>query len=476
MTRSLHVLSILIAFGGLALIALDAVGGGAPDLARIAGRAVMAAEQRSRIEDVIAAYPPLPLVLSLPFAFLAAGKVNAPGLAAALLAGILATALYFRLRAQPVGVLIAFALAVMVVLNPFTLKALEAGPSVVLLMLAMLMLGAGLFGLAGEASPPDMMLVSTALALMAFAHPAGCILVMASVPALAFAAPPSLLVATPLGLLLMLLFPVAFSLFSFAYTRWALGIEPFAFLDTVIAAPRAQESGEAIGLAAYTLLVFPALLLVAPLLPAFLIWARRRPPELRPALALILMVMLTGMLQVLLRGRVDASLLLALSLVAAAVCAAQMARERLAMVTVLMAAGWAGAMFLAAKMADRASAALAAAPALARPQPLPAALARALCPLKGVLVDTQSHPELVQLCGTARGFHVAGEPDFDLQLQSRRLTSPFVLVGREPGSAQLDLVAHSFPDLWRHGAAGYRLIFDQRGWRLYARQSQPLAY
>ena len=470
MTRSLEILGTLIAFGGLALIAIDAAGGGAPDLARIAGRAVMAAEQRSRIEDVIAAYPPLPLVLSLPFAFLAAGKVNAAGIATALLAGAMATVLYYRLRTQPVDVSIAFAVTALVVVNPFTVQALVAGPETMLLMMAMLMLGAGLFGFAGEASAPDMMLISTALALMAFAHPSGCILVMASLPALAFAAPPSLLVAAPVGLFLMMLFPVVFSLLSFAYTRWALGIEPFAFLDAVISAPRAREGGEPMGLVSYALLFLPALLLAAPLLPAFAIWAWRRPPELRPALALIGMVVLAGALQALLRGRVDLSLLLALSLIAAAVCAAQMARERPALVTALMAAGWGGAMVVAAKTADRDGAAFAS----ARTQPMPAALARALCPLKGVLVDTHADPELVQLCGTARGFSVAGEADFDLQLQSRRLTSPFVLVGTDTASTQLGLLAHAFPDLWRHGAAGYRLIFDQGGWRLYARQ--PLAY
>jgi hypothetical protein len=96
-------------------------------------------------------------------------------------------------------------------------------------------------------------------------------------------------------------------------------------------------------------------------------------------------------------------------------------------------------------------------------------LGAALCGRKGVLVDTATHPGLVELCGTAKGLVVAGEPEFALQIQSRRLTSPFVIVGPFTMAAELDRVAHTFPDLYEHGAEGYARIYDGAGLRLYAR-------
>jgi hypothetical protein len=99
-------------------------------------------------------------------------------------------------------------------------------------------------------------------------------------------------------------------------------------------------------------------------------------------------------------------------------------------------------------------------------------LAPVLCGKQGVLVDTGAHPGIAQLCGSADGLIVAGEPEFNLQIQSRRLTSPYVLVGPFEMTAELDRIAHSFPDLYEHGADGYARIHDGAGWRLYARIDQ----
>jgi hypothetical protein len=474
MRQAINFTAIMGLFGAAALaavIAILALGYTEYEVAALSGKAIMAAELRGRIEDVVTFYPPLPLLLSLPFAYLSPATIPPALLAAALLSGLFAASLYYGFRGQGVSRWAAFAGALLLVLNPFSLYALSAGPSAMLLMVALLMLGFGLFGMAGDAAAPDAMMTALALTLLAFAHPFGLLLVLASLPALALAAPPAILARTPGSMFLIFLFPVAFALFSFAYTRWALGAEPLTFLHAAFRAVPSPEEALPVRLSRYLLEVVPSLILTAPLLLAFPFWTKNRPSQLLPAAGLIGVVLFAGMLQVLLQGHADTALLLAAGLAAAGVCATRAARERAGTVLLLLCLGIVGASLAAAGMAYRKGVlswplATAQAPAGANP------LSAALCGKKGVLIDTAAHPGIVQLCGTAKGLVVAGEPDFNIQIQSRRLTSPYVLVGPFAVAAELDRVAHSFPNLYEHGADGYARIHDGAGWRLYVRTEQ----
>jgi hypothetical protein len=460
-----------------AMIGLQALGHIASDVADLSGRAIMAAELRGRMEDMITTYPPLPLLASLPFAVYRFWDMPPAILSAVLLAGIFGAALYYAFRGQELSRLAAFLAALLVVLNPFGIQAIAAGPGVVLLLIAMLMLGFGLFGMSGEATAPDVMMTAVALTFLAFAHPFGVFLVLASLPGLALAAPPALLARTPASLFLILLFPVAFGLFSFAYTRWALGAEPLAFLEAIFGAVPSEHSQVPQRLSRHVAEVVSALVLTAPLIVAFLLWVRRRSSQLMPAIALTGTVLLAGLLQVVLLGHVQTALVMAAALPVAGLCAARAARGRTGAVLLLLFMGVAGAVSVLASLAWLRGEAPFSLTAFVLPiQKPPAPLAAAVCSRKGVLVDTGAHPGIVELCGTAKGLVVAGEPEFDLQIQSRRLTSPFVLVGAAEMGAELDVVAHTFPDLYEHGAHGYARAFDGAGWRLYARVApQPVS-
>jgi hypothetical protein len=466
--------AITALFGALtlaAITAIQALGYVEHEVVVLSGKAIMAAELRGRMEDVVTFYPPLPLFLSLPFAFFHPSAIPPALLAAALLSSLFAAALYYGFRSQGVSRLAAFVSAVFLILNPFSLYALSAGPSAMLLMVAMLMLGFGLFGMAGDAAAPDAMMTALALTLLAFAHPLGLLLVLATLPALALAAPPAILARTPASLFLIFLFPVAFTLFSFAYTRWALGAEPLTFLHAAFRAIPSPEGGLPLRLSQYLLEAIPSLFLTAPLLIAFPVWTKRRPSQLLPAAGLIGAVLLAGILQVLLQGHAETALLVAMGLAVAGVCATRAARERTGTVLLLLCLGIVGASLAVAGAAWRKGDPFWP-PAVKQAAVGEGALSAVLCGKTGVLIDTGTHPGVVRLCGTAEGLVVAGEPEFNLQIQSRRLTSPYVLVGPYAVAAELDRVAHTFPDLYEHGADGYARIYDGAGWRLYARIEQ----
>lgn len=490
MIRALRLLWMFAIFSGLAALALmgwQALGGVQYDLSVISGQAILAAEQRSTIEDVATIYPPLPMLLTLPFAWVPGLGSVAASAAAVLLFGMLGAALYYSFRTEAIRRGTAFLLACLIILSPLAVQALAAGPGPVLLLIGMTMLAFGVFGMTGEAAAPDVMLTALALCVIAFAHPFGLVLVLACLPCLAVAAPPAMVARAPIGMFLVLFFPVCFALASFAYTRWAMAVDPIAFVQDAIGPAPFGETDQPATPESFLPQLLASVLAAAPLIAVFILWSIGRASHLRAAGALLGMLLLAGILQAIFHGRTDPPLILALSLPIAAVCAVQAARERPGLVVLLLFAGCAGSFMLASlppiasgQTGPEASASARRAPgkpSSTKPSPANASpakpslegLALNICPRKDVLVDTRAHPRLAQLCGTAKSFVGAGDAEFDIQIQSRRLTSPYVLVGAPHIAERFDILAHTFPDFYQHGADGYVLIFDQAGWRLYER-------
>jgi hypothetical protein len=88
----------------------------------------------------------------------------------------------------------------------------------------------------------------------------------------------------------------------------------------------------------------------------------------------------------------------------------------------------------------------------------------------GVLVDTDNAPAVVIGRGDARGLLPPDEEQFKLALLFRRLNVPFVAVPNpQSATGAGDRIDHNFPGFYRHGAPGYRLIFENATWRLYGR-------
>jgi hypothetical protein len=88
----------------------------------------------------------------------------------------------------------------------------------------------------------------------------------------------------------------------------------------------------------------------------------------------------------------------------------------------------------------------------------------------GVLVDTLNAPAVVIGRGSARGLLSSSDEAFTLGILFARIDTPFVAVpDPEIGSGAQDRLNKAFPQLYRHGAVGYHLIYENAGWRLFAR-------
>jgi hypothetical protein len=93
----------------------------------------------------------------------------------------------------------------------------------------------------------------------------------------------------------------------------------------------------------------------------------------------------------------------------------------------------------------------------------------------GVLVDTQNAPAVVLGRRGARGLLSPSDEAFTLGILFSRIDTPFVAVpDPQIGIGAQDRLNKAFPLLYRRGAEGYRLIYENAGWRLFARTETAL--
>jgi hypothetical protein len=142
-------------------------------------------------------------------------------------------------------------------------------------------------------------------------------------------------------------------------------------------------------------------------------------------------------------------------------------------VLVLLVAGWLGGI-AGVVLADPAGAAqLRAAIAGSEGERADAlALGGAAIGRDGVLADTENAPALVLGRGSARGMFGPGTEPFGFALLFSRLDARFIAVPDPEGqSGANDRLNRKFPSLYRRGAPGYRLIYQNYTWRMYERIS-----
>jgi hypothetical protein len=88
----------------------------------------------------------------------------------------------------------------------------------------------------------------------------------------------------------------------------------------------------------------------------------------------------------------------------------------------------------------------------------------------GVLVDTFNAPAIVLGRGRARGLLSPSTEEFTLGVLLARIETPFVAVpDPQIGIGAQDRLNKAFPLLYRRGAAGYHIVYDNANWRLFAR-------
>lgn len=451
---------------GVALTALGPLGVDSGGRIALDGQALLAAHGEQTFASFLTAFPPLPFLLTSGVAALGgalweSSQISPAMVAAALVGGVLALA-WFQSFRTTYGGGAATVLTVLCIANPLFLMALTAGPAAPLTMLGFWMLGVGVFELRRNAIAGDAITIGVGLAIIGFSSPFGLTLAIAASPFLALAAPAELLQRSVLGFLLSMIFPLVAGILSFAMVAWIFTGDGWAVLghalDQSVSGPVESPWAALVYAAA-------AILVTAPIAPLALVRASQRLQILMPTLALVATLTAAFVLARSFGVLPTPALGIAPALSLAAVTAArwpQDDRRRMLIVALLLALGAVGGALAA--LSGRA-------PAAALPQTLAAdqALGRFLMGKADVLIDTEANPAVVAARGGAKGLVGPAEETFTLTLLTRKPTSALVVVSDESREPR-DRVSRGLPRAY-DGLAGYRLIYDREGWRVYQRQT-----
>ncbi len=472
----------LLAFAAALALAAVTVRSGfvSDDAMRLWAGAITAGEGDVAIGRIVAAYPTFPFWAAALTAFVAPAGTPAPALVAAALFALIAGLWLASLRAAGFARVPAVLAATLLAFHPALLRAEINGPSDMFLAAFLFMLGVSLYDLRARGATTDVMAVGLALLGLAFSHPMGAAIAIAAVPFLAFAVRPMLVANSALNVVVALVFPTLFAVAAFTYISWVFpgaGWSFFAAPGESLATWRvgvAHVFGNGItGSAALdaSLATGAAFALGAPIVVVALRAVARRRPLVAPALVFVATVIAAAALTVATGLFGEPTAIAVAAPVLAAVALVRLPAPRPTAVVVLLVAGWVGGGASLLFVDPAAAGHLRAALRGGEPERTDAlAAGGATIGRDGVLADTENAPALVLGRGSARGmFGPASEP-FTLALIFSRLDTPFVAVP-DPQSAigANDRLNKAFPTLFRRGASGYRIVYQNNTWRLYAR-------
>jgi hypothetical protein len=452
------------------------------DTAALWAGAISAGDGEIPLGRIVSAYPSIPFLATTMLEFVTPAGTPTPALLAALTFGGIAGACFLAMRRSGLGLLAALMGTVLIAFHPALLHAALAGPSDILLAVFLFLFGRGLYDLRAQSSTPQVMTVALALVGLAFSHPMGAAIAIASVPFLALAVRPALIANSAPNVVVALVFPTAFSAAAFVYTSWVFPGSGWSFFT----APTQSLAAWAAGLSQLFgqrlsgslaldagLMTALAIAVGAPVVVAALIRVHRRRPLIAPALVLIAAVVAAAVITVMTGVFGEPVAVVAAAPVLAALVMIRIPdmRQRIPAVMALLLLGWiGGAAAVAAidprlamhvrELVDHATGDRERIDALN--------LGHATLGRQGVLVDAFNAPAVVLGRGRARGLMAPQGEEFMLTVLLARLHAPFVAVPDPHASAgALDQLNKAFPTLYRLGAPGYRLVYQNSTWRLY---------
>jgi hypothetical protein len=218
-----------------------------------------------------------------------------------------------------------------------------------------------------------------------------------------------------------------------------------------------------------------ALALAAPIAPVALAQVYRRGPLVAPALVLVAATVTAAMIAVATRLFGNPASLIAAAPVLAVIVITRVPniRRRLAIAVPLLLLGWiggaAGLAIVDPLTMQRVRAAYG--HVGGDPERTEAlGLGGATVGRDGVLVDTFNAPAVVLGRGRARGLLSPSDPTFTLATLFSRIETPFVAVpDPQSGMGAQDRLNKAFPLLYRRGAPGYHVVYENASWRLFGR-------
>jgi hypothetical protein len=454
------------------------------DAVRLWAGASTASSGDVSIGRIVAAYPTVPFLSTTLVALITPDSTPAPILVAAAVFAYMTGVWFVRFRDVGLPILPVGAATLLIAFHPMLLRAVIGGPADIFLALFLFMAGSALYDLRAHSTTSDVMAVGLALFALAFSHPMGAAVTFAAVPFLIFAVRPVLVASSPLNVIVALLFPTVFGIGAFIYVSWIFPGAGWSYF----AAPAESLSTWSVGIARIfgdgptgklaldaILAIGAALMLSAPIAIVALAWVIRRRPLIAPPLVfaatLITATAITGATG--LFGDPTALAVGAPVLAAIVMTRVPIVRERLAIVIPLLAIGWIGGV-LSLALIDPATATRVSVVLEGRGGDVERidalAAGGAMIGREGVLVDSHNAPAFVVGHGGARGvFDPSSEP-FALALLFSRIETPFVAIPDPQSTTGVgDRLNKAFPTLYRDGAAGYRIVYQNITWRLFGR-------
>jgi hypothetical protein len=443
--------------------------------------AIIAGEGGLTIGHIVAAYPTLPFLATVALEFVTPAGAPTPALLASALVGLIAALWFIALRACGLTRMTAACATALLAFHPAMLRAAIAGPSEMLVAIFLFVFGNALFALRARGAAPEVMTVALALVGLAFSHPMGAGLACAVVPYLVFAVRPMLVASSAFNVVLTLVFPAVFAAAAFAYiswvfpgSGWSLYGAPAQSLAAWAAGVNDLFGGGLSGIDALDAAVAfaIALALAGPLALFAGYEVRRRAPLIAPPLVLAAAAVTAAAISVATGWFGDPSAVLVVAPVLCVVMIVRVpfARRDTGRMLGLLALGWCGGVLALGLVDPRAIAQFTGGARADTERVAALNIGRITGGRSGVLVDTDNAPAVVVGRGNARGLIPPADGQFALALMFGRLNAPFVAVPNPQSvTGADDRIARRFPSLYRQGAPGYRLIFENSIWRLYGR-------
>jgi hypothetical protein len=431
---------------------------------------------------IAAAYPTIPFLASTIIELIVPAGVPGPALLAAGIVGLLASVWYLSLCAAGIALPAAVATTFLLILHPGLVWPAINGPSEVLFVFFLYLLGRGLYDLRNRGGASEVMTVGLSLAGLAFSHPMGAAIACAAIPFLIFTVSPTLISNSALNVVVTLIFPTVFSAAAFAYVSWVFPGSGWSFLiapaegiSTWTASFARSLGGAMTGVIAIDVGIAAALgfALSSPIVMVAIIRIWRRRPLVVPLLVLFATTIAAAAITVSTGLFGDPVAVSAVPPVLAAIviiCIPDI-RARPGLVLLLSMIGWVGGVAELAIFDSRIIAHLnaALAPAgsdTARTDALD--LGGAIVARSGVMVDSVNAPAVVVGRGSATGLITPTDENFSLAILVSVISAPFVAVPDPQSNAgSRDRLNKAFPKLFQHGLPGYRLVYQNSNWRLF---------
>ncbi|HTS41115.1 MAG TPA: hypothetical protein VMH84_11320 [Xanthobacteraceae bacterium] len=454
------------------------------DAVRLWAGATSAGTGDLSIGRIVAAYPTIPFLSTTLVALLTPDSTPAPIIVASAVFAAITGFWFVRFLTVGLPLWAAVLSTILIAFHPMMLRAVIGGPADVFLALFLFMIASALFDLRARSTTPEVMMVGLSLFALAFSHPIGAAIAFAMVPLLVLAVHPMLVANSSLNILIALLFPTIFGIFAFVYVSWIFPGAGWSYF----AAPAESLSHWAVGIAHLigdnlsggltvdaSLATGAALVLGAPVAIVAFSWVIRRRPLIAPALvfASALIVAAASTVATGLFGDPSALAVASPVLAAIAMIRVPTVSQRLSVILPLLALGWIGGLISLA-LIDPATTTRLTALVESRGGDSERidtlAAGGAMVGRDGILVDSQNAPAIVVGRGSARGVFAPSSEPFALALLLARLDAPFVAVPDPQSMIGIsDRLNKAFPTLYREGAAGYRVIYQNMTWKMFER-------